>query len=91
MKRYILTGTPGAGKTTILHYLEHEGYAVVPEAATDVSALHQALGDHEPWTKPSFIAAIAELQRKRQQQSSALPGGVQIYDRSPVCTYALAI
>lgn len=91
MKRYILTGTPGVGKTAILHYLEREGYAVVPEAATDVIALHHALGDHEPWNKPSFITAITELQRKRQQQSLAFPGGVQIYDRSPICTYALAI
>ena len=33
MKRYILTGTPGAGKTAILRALETEGFDVVEEAA----------------------------------------------------------
>ncbi|MEU7832778.1 MULTISPECIES: AAA family ATPase [unclassified Nonomuraea] len=90
MKRYILTGTPGAGKTAILRWLECDGYTVVEEAATDVIALRQAQGESEPWTKPSFVEAIVTLQRRRQEQAAALPGEVQIYDRSPVCTYALA-
>ncbi|MEU7743132.1 AAA family ATPase [Nonomuraea sp. NPDC049158] len=91
MKRYILTGTPGAGKTAILRWLECDGYTVVEEAATDVIALRQAQGEAEPWTKPSFVEAIITLQRRRQEQAAALPGEVQIYDRSPVCTYALAV
>ncbi|MEV0231324.1 AAA family ATPase [Nonomuraea sp. NPDC050786] len=90
MRRYILTGTPGAGKTAILRRLECDGYTVVEEAATDVIALRQAQGEPEPWTKPSFVEAIIALQRRRQEQAAALPGDVQIYDRSPVCTYALA-
>ncbi|MFI7642085.1 AAA family ATPase [Nonomuraea sp. NPDC049400] len=90
MKRYILTGAPGAGKTAILRWLERDGYTVVEEAATDVIALQQAQGEPEPWTKPSFVEAIVALQRTRQEQAAALPGAVQIYDRSPVCTYALA-
>ncbi|MEU0486543.1 AAA family ATPase [Streptosporangium sp. NPDC006013] len=52
MKRYILTGTPGAGKTAILRWLECDGHTVVEEAATDVIALHQARGEPKPWTKP---------------------------------------
>ncbi|MEU6716729.1 AAA family ATPase [Nonomuraea sp. NPDC046802] len=90
MKRYILTGTPGAGKTAILRQLECDGYTVVEEAATDVIALRQAQGEAEPWTKPSFVEAITGLQRRRQEQAAALPCEVQVYDRSPVCTYALA-
>ncbi|MFB9626287.1 AAA family ATPase [Nonomuraea helvata] len=90
MRRYILTGTPGAGKTAILRRLERDGYTVVEEAATDVIALHQAQGEAEPWTEPSFVEAIVALQRRRQERAAALPGDVQIYDRSPVCTYALA-
>jgi len=31
MKRYILTGTPGSGKTSILHELKSRGYRVVEE------------------------------------------------------------
>ncbi|MEV7123850.1 AAA family ATPase [Kitasatospora griseola] len=90
MKRYILTGAPGAGKTAILRWLECDGFTVVEEAATDVIALQQAQGDLEPWEKSSFVEAITSLQRRRQEQAAALPGEVQIYDRSPVCTYALA-
>jgi predicted ATPase len=39
MKRYILTGAPGAGKTAILRALERNGRVVIEEAATDVIAL----------------------------------------------------
>jgi predicted ATPase len=42
MKRFIVTGTPGAGKTAIIRQLELEGFSVVEEAATDVIAAAQA-------------------------------------------------
>ncbi|MFK4106870.1 AAA family ATPase [Streptomyces sp. NPDC019531] len=38
MRRYVLTGTPGAGKTSILRCLAKHGYEVVEEAATAVIA-----------------------------------------------------
>ena len=44
MPRFVLTGTPGSGKTAMVRLLEREGYRVVAEAATDVIALEQALG-----------------------------------------------
>ncbi|RBQ20013.1 ATPase [Spongiactinospora rosea] len=91
MKRYVLTGTPGSGKTAILRRLECDGHTVIEEAATDVIALRQAQGEPEPWTNPSFTEAITALQRRRQERAAALPGDVQFYDRSPVCTYALAV
>ncbi|TYB68471.1 AAA family ATPase [Nonomuraea sp. PA05] len=91
MQRYILTGTPGAGKTAILRRLEFDGHTVVEEAATDVIALRQAEGDDEPWTSPSFVADVATLQRQRQERADGLPGDVHFYDRSPICTYALAV
>ncbi|MFB6891904.1 AAA family ATPase [Kitasatospora sp. NPDC056327] len=90
MKRYILTGAPGSGKTALLRALEHGGRVVVEEAATDVIALRQAQGEAEPWAGPSFVEAIAVLQRQRQERAAGLGGEVQVYDRSPVCTYALA-
>ena len=88
MKRYIITGTPSAGKTAILLELEARGYAVVPEAATDVIARRQAKG--QPWHGACFIDDIVALQRRRQE--AAVPPGVtvQVFDRSPVCTLALA-
>ena len=90
MKRYILTGAPGAGKTAIIRALEVDGYAVVEEAATDIMALELARGTQEPWTHPSFVGAITALQRTRELRASAQGDNVQVYDRSPICTLALA-
>jgi len=87
MKRYILTGTPGAGKTSILHGLAALGYPVVEEAATAVIAAAQVRGDTEPWTRPSFITDILRVQRHLPE----VPAGVVVHDRSPVCTHALAV
>lgn len=87
--RYVLTGTPGAGKTSILRGLAELGYEVVEEAATAVIARAQAQGEKEPWTRAGFADEIVELQRQRQLETCAT-GTVQVFDRSPVCTHALA-
>ncbi len=91
MKRFILTGAPGSGKTAIIRQLELDGFGVVEEAATDLIALAQARGIDEPWTHPSFIDSIADLQRQRQIRASCRPDDVQFHDRSAVCTAALAV
>lgn len=90
MKRFILTGAPGAGKTAILRQLELDGFSVVEEAATDVIALGQANGIAEPWTHPEFLAEIFKLQQVRERRACSLPDPVQFHDRSVVCTAALA-
>jgi predicted ATPase len=91
MGRFILTGAPGAGKTAILRQLELDGYSVVEEAATDVIAAAQVQGKSEPWTDPSFIDAVARLQREREVQVSSRSAEIQFYDRCVVCTAALAV
>ncbi|MBV9747113.1 MAG: AAA family ATPase [Acidobacteriia bacterium] len=91
MRRFIITGTPGAGKTAIIRQLELEGFSVVEEAATDVIAAAHAQGIDELWRDPSFIDAIARLQRVRQIRASHQPDAVQFHDRSVVCTAALAV
>jgi predicted ATPase len=90
MQRYILTGAPGAGKTVILRALQQAGHAVVEEAATDVCARQLALGHAEPWTRPRFIEDIVRLQRRRQALAATFSDSIQVFDRSPVCTLALA-
>jgi predicted ATPase len=90
VKRFILTGTPGSGKTSILRQLEIDGFSVVEEAATDVIALQQAQGTAEPWTHPSFLDTIVTLQRRRQIHVALDSVDVQFHDRSVVCTAALA-
>jgi len=89
-KRYILTGTPGCGKTSILRALEVAGFLVVEEAATDIIALRHAKGIAEPHTHFAFIDDITNLQKDRQMRMADL-AQVQFYDRSPVCTYALSV
>jgi predicted ATPase len=90
MKRFIITGAPGSGKTAIIRQLELEGFSVVEEAATDVIAAAQARGTAEPWKHPSFIDQIATLQQDRQLRASHQPDSIQFHDRSAVCTAALA-
>jgi predicted ATPase len=89
MRRYVLTGTPGAGKTSILRCLAELGHGVIEEAATAVIAQAQAQGEDAPWTRASFIDEVVALQRQRQLEA-ATTDFVQVFDRSPVCTLALA-
>jgi len=88
VKRYILTGAPGAGKTEILRGLERDGFAVVEEAATDVIAAGQAQGTAEPWMHADFLDQVARIQADRQIRAA---GDVQFHDRSVICTAALAV
>ena len=90
MRRFIITGAPGAGKTAIIRQLELDGFSVVEEAATDVITASHARGIAEPWMDPSFIDVIVKLQRERQLRASCQPVDVQFHDRCAVCTAALA-
>jgi predicted ATPase len=90
MKRYILTGALGSGKTAILRRLEVDGFGVVEEAATDLIALRQAEGVAEPWLEPGFVEDVAELQCQRLEGSGQNSDPMQFHDRSIFCTLALA-
>src|SRR3954454_15208442 len=90
MKRYVVTGSPGAGKTTVIRQLELDGFGVVEEAATDIIALWHAKGVVKPWTRPEFIEAVVSLQGTRERRAACAPDAVQFHDRSIVCTAALA-
>ncbi|WP_144056958.1 AAA family ATPase [Micromonospora lupini] len=54
-----------------------------------VIAARQAQGCAEPWREPSFLDAVAVLQYRRQVAADSR-GPVQLHDRSPLCTLALA-
>ncbi|MCF0094849.1 AAA family ATPase [Micromonospora sp. MH99] len=91
-RRYVLTGAPGAGKTTLLEALHHRGHVTVREAATDIITERQARGCAEPWHEPDFVDAVTALQSRRQidATNTARHAPVHLYDRSPLCTLALA-
>lgn len=90
MKRYILTGAPGCGKTSLIRALEMTGASVVNEAATDIIAYRQMQGDMAPWESADFIDDVIHLQKHRQLDMCSQYSSFHFYDRSPICTYALA-
>lgn len=90
LKRYIVTGTPGSGKTTLIRGLELLGYAILEEAATDIIAYEQFMGMAEPWQDGLFVNRVVDLQKHRQVAVTAVKNGLIFADRSPICTYALA-
>ena len=61
-RKYILTGGPGSGKSSILLELRSRGNTIVREAAEDVIRLEQARGNTKPWELPEFQRKILELQ-----------------------------
>ncbi|WP_063627917.1 AAA family ATPase [Actinospica robiniae] len=87
---FILTGAPGAGKTAILRVLESRGHDVVEEAATAVIECELARGVRVPMDDPAVIERIAALQLTRWATAAQRPAKVRFFDRSPLCTLALA-
>jgi predicted ATPase len=86
-QRYIVTGPPGSGKTSLILALEkHYGYSVIREAATDIISLGFAQGLEKPWQARDFDAKILELQRKRFREHTG--SCLTLCDRSPVDIYA---
>lgn len=83
-RRYILTGGPCVGKTSIIHGLSTLGYTVVPEAATEVIAEEQAQGNSEPWKNPDFDLKISDRIYQRQQESSQSGASIVFFDRGPI-------
>ena len=64
MRRYVLTGGPCAGKTTVLNILMGRGYAVLTETARVIIEKEVAKGsDVLPWKDPKkFQEAVARKQ-----------------------------
>ena len=89
VRRYVLTGTPGAGKTTLIRALGDQGFPVVEEAATEVNARMLARGIAQPHLETDFLDQILALQIERLH-AAADAGPVQFHDRSAFCTLALA-
>ena len=67
-KRYVLTGGPSSGKSTLTRALEFLGEYVVHEAAEDMILLKQALGIKEPWDLPDFQEELLKLQFQRESR-----------------------
>src|SRR5579863_25115 len=90
--RYVITGGPGVGKTSIIHYLRDRGYHVLGEAATDVIRHSLEKGIAKPWDKDyksDFNDEILDLQYHRQNET---PGtGLVFFDRSMIDAFTYAL
>ena len=91
MKRYVLTGGPCSGKTTVLNILAKCGYPVVPELAREMIEKEIARGgDLVPWIRPQeFEEAIAWKQFWRE--FFAKRSGTLFFDRGLVDTVAYCV
>lgn len=90
MSRFILTGAPGAGKTTIVNRLSDLGYKTIQEGFMDLHKRMQADGWADPLQDHSFIERLVLLQAERLH---AIPQSLEeevFLDRSPLCTLALS-
>jgi predicted adenylyl cyclase CyaB len=75
MKRMVITGGPGVGKSTTLEILAQQGYTVIPEAAREVirkeqlkGFLHQKYSPAVPWNDLStFQRMVTELQHQQEE------------------------
>lgn len=71
MKKYVITGGPCSGKSTLLKALEKKGFAVVEEAAKEIIFLEKERGLNEPWLEDTFLdfqTKIVELQLKKEAE-----------------------
>ncbi|MBW3011717.1 ATP-binding protein [Candidatus Woesearchaeota archaeon] len=70
MKKYIITGGPCTGKTTILNALKEKGYSTVPEAARILIKEQQKNGGIFPWNNlEKFKELVIEKQLELESQA----------------------
>lgn len=67
MEKYVITGGPCVGKTTLVEALEKRGYVVVPEAARQIIQEEQKKFDGIlPWKSQEYFFLFQQLVVKRQ-------------------------
>ncbi len=88
MRRVILSGGPGAGKTSLLAELSRRGYSTVSESARELISERMARGD-TPRPEPTEFAR--ELLRRDKLKYVSLPaqGHFIFFDRSPIESLAM--
>lgn len=77
-KLFVLTGGPGAGKSTLIGALAHAGFAAAPEAGRHIIQTEQAQGGTAlPWIDPlAFADAMLAHDVESYARLSAAPGPV---------------
>lgn len=83
MKKFVITGGPSIGKTTVIEILASRGYATVPEAARMIAEEEKIKNtDFLPWKN---LAKFQELVFQRQIELEARAHGETVFiDRGVV-------
>jgi predicted ATPase len=89
-RNYVLTGTPGAGKTTLIGRLRDLGHPVVEESFMRVWRRLRAEGCADPLAEESFLDQVVELQSETEREALRSPAPRRYFDRSVLCTLALS-
>lgn len=74
VKKYVITGGPGSGKSTLIKALERKGFTIIKETAKEVIFKEKEKGVHEPWLDksfPDFQRKIFELQLMKETKISS--------------------
>jgi predicted ATPase len=80
-KRYIITGGPGAGKTSIVNALTKSGYLCMPEAATEIIEFGLKNGIEKPWREDDYHINMYKLIMKRQVEAQNTNEPIVFFDR----------
>ncbi len=78
-RKYVLTGGPGSGKSSIILALEYRGEAVMREVAGDFINLQQAMGIPEPWKDPKFQDRIRNWQVTREMDADKIAKNGRVF------------
>ena len=99
IRKYILTGGPCSGKTTLVKRLGDEGYTVVPEAARHIIEDEQRREERDreyqgilPWNgleEFQFLVIGRQLALEKKAEKRT-PSGIHILDRSNIDQIAYA-
>jgi predicted ATPase len=81
VKRYVLTGGHGVGKTSLLLGLEQRGERIVREVGSDYQRYRRACGTPFPTDEPGFEAAVLTIQLRREAHVTDWQASRIFFDR----------
>jgi predicted ATPase len=81
-RRYVITGGPGSGKSTLIQALSERGFATTVEAGRAIIQDQQEIGgDALPWHDPQAFAQLMLSWEMRSYRSAAATKGPVFFDR----------
>lgn len=80
-RRYIITGGPGVGKSTLIRQLQQLGQSVVHETAADLIREDLAKQVEAPWAQFGFNERVATMQAQRQREAANSSARAIFFDR----------